>query len=73
MHLAHIFIKKNTSKNFHNIDMCNNQTLETMEMSLYNRWIDKLIYSHPGTLYNLKNETTATTCNTMGDSLKPNI
>ena len=42
-----------------------------MEISLYNRWIDKLLYLHPGTLYNLENETIATTWNTMATLQNP--
>lgn len=73
VYIWHIYSSKNTSKNFHNSNICNNQALETTEMSLYNRWINKLIYSYRGTLYNLKNGSTTTTCNTMGDSHKPSI
>lgn len=38
-----IFTKTNMYKNFHNSNICNNQTLETTEMSLYNKWINRLI------------------------------
>lgn len=47
---------KNMYKNSHNSNIFNNQTLETTEMSLYNRWVNRLIHSHNGTLYSSENE-----------------